>query len=202
LKKLAKIGVCEAALKWFESYLSNRFQFVCIGSSASSLLSIKIGVPQGSILGPLLFLIYINDLPNISKMLNFLFADDTTLLSSHRDINYLIEFVIMEFQKIVHYFRAHKLSIHPAKTKFMLFSNSTIVQALPCNILINYNNIGENSPNLIFPLEKITSNSETPAIKFLVIFIDPGLSFKYHVNYSVLQKIYYLKNPLNRFIML
>jgi hypothetical protein len=99
LKKLAKIGVCEAALRWFESYLSNRFQYVCIGSSASNLLSIKIGVPQGSILGPLLFLIYINDLPSISEMLNFLFADDTTLLSSHSDINYLIDFVNVEFQK-------------------------------------------------------------------------------------------------------
>jgi hypothetical protein len=200
LKKLAKIGVCEAALRWFESYLSNRFQYVCIGSSASNLLSIKIGVPQGSILGPLLFLIYINDLPSISEMLNFLFADDTTLLSSHSDIYYLIDFVNVEFQKIVHYFRAHKLSIHPAKTKFMLFSNSNNVQALPCNILINYNNIGENSPNLIFPLEKITSNSETPAIKFLGIFIDPGLSFKYHVNYissKISKAMYFLRSAKN-----
>jgi hypothetical protein len=200
LKKLAKIGVSEASLKWFDSYLSNRFQYVYIGSSASNLLSIKIGVPQGSILGPLLFLIYINDLPNISEMLNFLFADDTTLLSSHRDINYLIDFVNAEFQKIVHYFRAHKLSIHPAKTKFMLFSNSTNVQALPCNILINYNNIGENNPNLIFPLEKITSNSETPAIKFLGIFIDPVLSFKYHVNFissKISKAMYFLRSAKN-----
>jgi retron-type reverse transcriptase len=85
LKKLAKIGVSEAALKWFKSYLSDRYQYVSIGSSASNLCSIKIGVPQGSILGPLLFLIYINDLPKISNLLNFLYADDTTLLSSHTD---------------------------------------------------------------------------------------------------------------------
>jgi retron-type reverse transcriptase len=99
LKKLSKIGVCQAALKWFESYLSNRFQYVSIGSSASNLLCIRIGVPQGSILGPLLFLIYINDLPNISSLLSFLFADDTTLLSSNSDLNLLIEFVNQEFQK-------------------------------------------------------------------------------------------------------
>jgi hypothetical protein len=142
----------------------------------------QIGVPQGSILGPLLFLIYINDLPKISNLLNFLYADDTTLLSSHTDINYLIDFVNNEFQKIVHYFRAHKLSIHPAKTKFMLFSNSNAVLASPCNISINYNNLGQNNPNLIFPLEKITANSDTPAIKFLGIYIDPMLSFKYHIN--------------------
>jgi hypothetical protein len=140
LKKLSKIGVCDAALKWFDSYLSNRFQYVSIGSSASSLLRIKIGVPQGSILGPLLFIIYINDLLKASSMLNFLFADDTTLLSSHNDLDFLIDFVNNEFQKIVHYFRAHKLSIHPAKTKFILFSNNAAAHMMPFNIFINYNN--------------------------------------------------------------
>jgi hypothetical protein len=64
----------------------------------------------------------------------------------------------------------------------MLFSNSNAVLASPCNILINYNNLGQNNPNLIFPLEKITVNSDTPAIKFLGIYIDPMLSFKYHIN--------------------
>jgi hypothetical protein len=59
----------------------------------------------------------------------------------------------------------------------MLFSNSNAVLASPCNISINYNNLGQNNPNLIFPLEKITANSDTPAIKFLGIYIDPMLSF-------------------------
>jgi hypothetical protein len=183
LKKLSKIGVCQSALKWFDSYLSNRFQYVSIGSTASKLLRIKIGVPQGSILGPLLFIIYINDLPKISSLLSFLFADDTTLCSSHSDLNFLIEHVNQEFQKVVHYFRAHKLSIHPAKTKFILFSNSNVAHSLPCNIVVNYNNAGNYDPNLIFSLEKITNNATLPAVKFLGIYIDPSLSFKYHINY-------------------
>jgi hypothetical protein len=142
----------------------------------------KIGVPQGSILGPLLFIIYINNLPKASSMLNFLFADDTTLLSSHNDLNFLIDFVNNEFQKIVHYFRAHKLSIHPAKTKFILFSNSAAAHMMPCNIFINYNNSDSNDPNFKFTLEKVTVNSDPPAVKFLGIFIDPSLSFKYHIS--------------------
>jgi Reverse transcriptase (RNA-dependent DNA polymerase) len=200
LKKLSKIGVSNAALKWFESYLSDRYQYVCVGSSASRLLQIKIGVPQGSILGPLLFLIYINDLPKISKLLSFLFADDTTLLASHRDPIQLFNFVNEEFQKIVHYFRAHKLSLHPAKTKFILFSNSVPVLNMPLNVVINNNNLGQNSQNLISPIERISSNSEVPAIKFLGIYIDPSLSFKYHIstiNAKISKAMYFLRSAKN-----
>jgi hypothetical protein len=199
LKKLKKIGICENALKWFSNYLSNRQQYVCVGSAASTLKYIRTGVPQGSILGPLLFLLYINDLPTISALLSFLFADDTTLLSSHNDLNHLVNFVNIEFQKIVHYFRAHKMSLHPEKTKFMLFSNSPNANLVPTLLYINNNNVGENSLNLI-PIEQITSLSKTPAIKFLGIFLDPALSFKYHIQTitaKISKALYFIRSAKN-----
>ena len=78
--KLEHYGIRDSALLWFESYLSKRKQFVFINGEHSELREVSCGVPQGSVLGPLLFLIYINDLPNISNKLDiFLFADDTNI---------------------------------------------------------------------------------------------------------------------------
>ena len=84
--------------KWFKSYLSNRKQFVNVNSNRSGLQHIICGVPQGSILGPLLFIIYINDLTNTSDVLDFifLFTDDTTILYSHKNIASQINFINRE----------------------------------------------------------------------------------------------------------
>ena len=85
LKKLAHYGVRGLANDWFKSYLSNRHQFVSINGHESSKILMKHGVPQGSVLGPLLFLIYINDLHNSIKYCKFLhFADDTNLIFSNK----------------------------------------------------------------------------------------------------------------------
>ena len=104
LKKLQKVGVHDIELCWFQNYLENRKQYVFLNGHSSSLLNIDIGVPQGSILGPLLFLIYINDLPDASSLITFLFADDTTLLYSYENIDELISIVNSEFRKVVQFF--------------------------------------------------------------------------------------------------
>ena len=87
-------GVRGCALDWFKSYLSEREQYVSINGSNSGLLKISCGVPQGSVLGPLLILLYVNDLPNVSKRLKFfLFADDTNIYYESENLNKLVKIV-------------------------------------------------------------------------------------------------------------
>jgi hypothetical protein len=100
-----KIGIRGVELEWFRNYLSNRKQFVYLNGKSSSLLEILLGVPQGSILGPILFLIYTNDLPLSSLLKSLLFADDTALLASGSNIEALTDFVNEEFHKVVYYFK-------------------------------------------------------------------------------------------------
>ncbi len=87
LKKMHKMGIRDKELDWFKNYLSNRKQFVYLNGKSSSLLEILLGVPQGSTLGPILFLIYINDLPLSTLLKSLLFADDTALLASGSNID-------------------------------------------------------------------------------------------------------------------
>ena len=88
--KLEHYGIRDVALQWIKSYFSRRQQFVQINQTCSSMQTVKCGVPQGSILGPLFFILYINDLPKASKLTKLLlFADDTSIFFSHSSPNYL-----------------------------------------------------------------------------------------------------------------
>jgi hypothetical protein len=141
-----------------------------------------VGVPQGSILGPILFLIYINNLPNITILKTYLFADDTTLYFSHKDQHELVQTVNLELKKVVDYFRFSKIALHPLKTKFLLFTNSNTVRNSNITISLDFNNQNENLMSNIVNLTPIKDEDDVPAVRFLGVYFDSRLNFKYHVN--------------------
>ena len=127
LEKLRYYGINGTSLAWFRSYLSNRKQYVEIDNERSPCLYIKTGVPQGSIFGPLLFLIYMNDIPNASQAFRFiLYADDTNLFST---IEYSTpictskadELLNRELSLVNEWLEINKLSLNIGKTKYTIF---------------------------------------------------------------------------------
>ena len=109
-------------LDWFQSYLSDHKQYVDINGKSTDLLDITCSVPQGSVLGPLLFLIYINDLPNISKILNFyLFADDTNIYYESSSLDKLERTVNRELNKLFLWLNVNRLSLNIDKANFIVF---------------------------------------------------------------------------------
>ena len=123
LSKLHCYGIRGVAHKWFKSYLTNRKQYVVIGNTQSELLDINHGVPQGSVLGPLLFLIFINDIVKSTSFFKFiLFADDSTLSTSLPNDNHtVITRINNELQTVSKWLRADKICINVDK-KNILYS--------------------------------------------------------------------------------
>ena len=112
LKKLDHYGIRGLANSWFRSYLENRRQYVELNNKKSTCLPLPTGVPQGSILGPLLFLIYINDLPSAAKLKCVSFADDSNLLIQGQDLAILTESLTRELVKVNDFFKANQLKLN------------------------------------------------------------------------------------------
>ena len=117
---------------WFQSYLSNRTQTFEIDNHLSDKEVTLCGVPQGSVLGPLLFLLYINDVLKSSKELSFhLFADDTTLTYAHKNPRVLESTVNLEFAKVVGWLKPNKLTLDIKKSNFVIFRPRQIMPFIP-----------------------------------------------------------------------
>ena len=166
LDKLYHYGVRGCAHKWFISYLTDRQQFVTYNGVTSRNQLIKCGVPQGSILGPLLFLIYINDLASVCECtFPILFADDSNLFISGRDPDLFMRTMNNELKEISLWLKANKLSLNIKKTHFMIFSSKN-----------------KSHPNVCINIDGETIN-ETAKTKFLGVIIDNKLSWKDHILY-------------------
>ena len=135
LTKVYHYDIRGVPYNWFKNYLSNRHQYVYINSTKSDKLPVICGVPQGSILGPLLFLLYINDLSTVSNLLTFImFADDTNIFVSGHNLETVTQIANSELKKISSWFSANLLSLNVKKTNYILFGNKKLSDVL---ILIN-----------------------------------------------------------------
>jgi hypothetical protein len=124
LQKLAIYGLKDSSLQWFKSYLTERKQLVYIGRATSDLLPVHTGVPQGSSLGPLLFILFINDIPLVNKECNsYIYVDDTTLVKSGTSINTVRSHLQTGADNLSNWASENRMAIHPNKTKVMLIGS-------------------------------------------------------------------------------
>ena len=171
LKKLYHYGVRGSPHRLIQSFLSDRQQYIKIDQSESSVLDTSIGTPQGSVLSPLLFIIFINDIVNSSDILHFnLFTDDTCIYLSDNNIEELYSIMNCEILIVQKWINANLLSLNVNKTVHLLFTGSKRVQDVPQLFIFN------------------TPIDRKPVTKFLGMLIDDKLSWKPHAQ-NILGKI-------------
>ena len=169
LEKLAYYGVSQIEYTWFQSYLANRQQQCQVNGFISGKKEIICGVPQGSILGPLLFLIYINDLPNcLRNTTPCLYADDTQVFAASYDFDELANDIKIDLENVTIWLNVNKLQSHPSKTKLMIIGSKQNLT----------NKIGDLDPSIFMnnnPVSSVVSN------KCLGVDLDDSLTFHTYI---------------------
>jgi hypothetical protein len=168
-------------------------------------MQIIISVMQGTILGPILFLCYINDIHTATKLFTLLFADDTSCLAEHKDLKELINFVNVELKKLANWFLSNKLAVNISKTKYIIFRSKGKKIENPPPVIFNNNEIGfPENPNLMFSLERVyvnNPNDEHKYYKLLGCYLDEYLLFDKHVDYvcaKITKSIFCIKRVSNQ----
>ena len=184
-------GVRGLADEWFKSYLSNRKQYVSINGYHSNLADVKFGVPQGSVLGPLLFLIYINDLNQALKFCKVHhFADDTNLIHFSKSVNRLNKHVNLDLKNLTYWLNANKISLNVKKTELVIFKHQRKKLDSPIKIKLNRKRL--------YP---------SKSVKYLGIKIDESLNWKQHIHDIAIKLnrvnalLYTIRNFVNRHIL-
>lgn len=168
LEKLNLYKFSHSAIRWFESYLSSRQQAIAYNNSLSHFAHVRTGVPQGSIIGPTLFLIFINDLPlSLKNCKSDLYADDATFHTHHKDLLVIENELQTTFDKTKLWAKDHKMEIHDIKTSCMAVGSRKRISQ-PHNIHIKSGDI---------PLRNVTNQ------KLLGVYIDENLSWSTHIDH-------------------
>jgi hypothetical protein len=179
LSKLEHYGFRGSTLGWLRSYLTNRSQYVAYDNVSSATLPVSLGVPQGSILGPLLFIIYTNDIQNSTDFFHFIiYADDTNLINSMVYHDYAV--VHNELKKVYEWLCINGLSLNIPKTKLMIFHNKNKTVHDSENIKVNDK-----------PIERVTN------FNFLGVILNENLNWDSHVD-SVCLRISRFIGVLNK----
>lgn len=187
LAKLENAGVRGIPLLWIKSFISNRrFKVFIDGYWSECSNPLDISVLQGSILGAILFLVYMNDFPRATQAKSLIYADDSNCLFKSNNLDNLKAFAETELKKISLWFRANKLQISAPKTQFMLFTsrNGKIIKDF--SLSFDLNDPGEDDISNIIPLRRVSEYSgprpEDKSVRMLGFYLDERLNFKHHID--------------------